>query len=130
MLLYAHGDVPTSLPSAIRVLDEIITDYIIELCFEADLPAQLASRQKVKLEDFKFAVRKDPTKLGKIEEVFERKAEIDAARKAVDVSDDRVEKGAVSRLGVREEELGDQDDDEEEGGKKKRGKYKKREPKD
>ena len=54
-------------------MDEIISDFLISLCFEADRPAQLAGRQKVKLEDFKFAVRKDPLKLGKVEEVFERK---------------------------------------------------------
>lgn len=139
LLLYAHGDVPQSLPSTIRVLDEIVSDFLISLCFEADRPAQLAGRQKVKLEDFKFAVRKDPLKLGKVEEVFERKKEIDEARKAVDVSDDRIVKdGAKLGKGAQgEEELGVWDDDDEvdgaKGGKKekgKRGKYKKREPKD
>jgi transcription initiation factor TFIID subunit 13 len=134
MLLYAHGDVPTSLPSTVRVLDEILTEFIIELCFEADRPAQLAGRQKVKLEDFKFACRKDPIKLGKIEEVFERKAEIDAARKAIDVNDDKITKGGVEGLlGAGEEVLDEKDDDPDvtsalgAGGGKKRGKYKKRE---
>jgi transcription initiation factor TFIID subunit 13 len=129
MLLYAHGDVPKSLPSTVRVLDEILSDFIIELCFEADRPAQLAGRQKVKLEDFKFACRKDPLKLGKIEEVFERKAEIDAARKAIDVNDDKITKGGVANL---EEELGEADDDADVRSQVvgKRGKYKKREPKD
>ncbi|KFZ04806.1 hypothetical protein V501_08963 [Pseudogymnoascus sp. VKM F-4519 (FW-2642)] len=129
MLLYAHGDVPNSLPGTIRVLDEMLSDFIIELCFEADRPAQLAGRQKVKLEDFKFACRKDPLKLGKIEEVFERKAEIDAARKAVDVSDDKITKTGVENLVG--EELGEADDDADTqivGGK--RGKYKKKEPKE
>ncbi|KFX92978.1 hypothetical protein V490_05062 [Pseudogymnoascus sp. VKM F-3557] len=129
MLLYAHGDVPNSLPGTIRVLDEMLSDFIIELCFEADRPAQLAGRQKVKLEDFKFACRKDPLKLGKIEEVFERKAEIDAARKAVDVSDDKITKTGVENMVG--EELGEADDDADTqivGGK--RGKYKKKEPKE
>lgn len=73
--------------------------------------------------------------------MFERKKEIDEARKAVDVSDDRIVKdGAKMGKGTGgngEEELGVWDDDEEvdgvKGGKKekgKRGKYKKREPKD
>ena len=73
--------------------------------------------------------------------MFERKKEIDEARKAVDVSDDRIVKDGA-KLGGKgagngEEELGVWDDDEEvdgvRGGKKekgKRGKYKKREPKD
>jgi transcription initiation factor TFIID subunit 13 len=124
MLLYAHGDVPNSLPSTVRVFDEILSDFIIELCFEADRPAQLAGRQKVKLEDFKFACRKDPLKLGKIEEVFERKAEIDAARKAVDVNDDKITKTNVEALVGDEEALGEKDDDHETqtlGGKSGRG---------
>ena len=74
--------------------------------------------------------------------MFERKKEIDEARKAVDVSDDRIVKdgarlGGGKGAGNGEEELGVWDDDEEvdgvRGGKKekgKRGKYKKREQKD
>lgn len=104
---------PDSLDSTKRVLDELLTDFIVELSFEADRSAQLAARQKVKLDDFKFACRKDPVKLGKIEEVFAKKAEIDAARKAVDVSDDRIIKGGI---GVGEE-LGEEDDIVEEGSK-------------
>lgn len=122
MLLYAHGDVSNSLDSTKRVLDEMVTDFIVELSFEADRAAQLASRQKVKLDDFKFACRKDPVKLGKIEEVFAKKAEIDAARKAVDMSDDKIVKGDIRGLG---EELGEQDDIADEIGSKVGGKRKK-----
>jgi transcription initiation factor TFIID subunit 13 len=112
MLLYAHGDVPNSLDSTKKVLDEMLTDFIVELCFEADRPAQLAGRQKVKLDDFKFACRKDPIKLGKIEEVFAKKAEIDAARKAVDVNDDKITISTVKDM-VADEPLGDGDDDQD-----------------
>ena len=34
MLLYAHGDVPDSLDSTKRVLDELLTDFIVELLTE------------------------------------------------------------------------------------------------
>lgn len=112
MLLYAHGDVEAPLDSTKKVLDEMLSDFIVELAFEADRAAQLSGRQKVKLEDFKFACRKDPIKLGKIEEVFAKKAEIDAARKAVDMSDDKITKGTVDALRV-EEELGEADDDQD-----------------
>jgi transcription initiation factor TFIID subunit 13 len=113
MLLYAHGDVPSSLDTTKKVLDEILSDFIIDLCFEADRPAQLAGRQKVKLDDFKFACRKDPIKLGKIEEVFAKKAEIDAARKALDVNDDKITKTNVEAMMGTEEPLGEADDDQE-----------------
>ena len=112
MLLYAHGDVPNSLDSTKKVLDEILTDFIVELCFEADRPAELAGRQKVKLDDFKFACRKNPTFLGKIEEVFEKKAEIENARKALDVTDDKITKSTVEAMAA-EEPLGDGDDVED-----------------
>jgi transcription initiation factor TFIID subunit 13 len=123
MLLFAHGDVEQSLESTRKVLDEILTDFIVDLCFEADRPAQLAGRQKVKLDDFKFACRKDPIKLGKIEEVFAKKAEIDLARKAVDVNDDKITKGTLDAL-VGEEPLNEADDDADAhtvGGKSSKG---------
>jgi len=110
MLLYAHGDVPNSLDSTKKVLDEMLSDFITELSFEADRAAQLSGRQKVKLDDFKFACRKDPIKLGKIEEVFAKKAEIDAARKAIDMNDDKIMKTTVEAI-TGEEELGEADDD-------------------
>ena len=113
MLLFAHGDVENSLESTRKVLDEILSDFIVDLCFEADRPAQLAGRQKVKLDDFKFACRKDPIKLGKIEEVFAKKAEIDAARKAVDVNDDKITKNTLDALVGAEEPLGEADDDQD-----------------
>lgn len=113
MLLFAHGDVENSLESTRKVLDEILSDFIVDLCFEADRPAQLAGRQKVKLDDFKFACRKDPIKLGKIEEVFAKKAEIDAARKAVDVNDDKITKNTLEALVGAEEPLGEADDDQD-----------------
>jgi transcription initiation factor TFIID subunit 13 len=113
MLLYAHGDVPHSLDTTKKVLDEILSDFVIDLCFEADRPAQLAGRQKVKVDDFKYACRKDLFKLGKIEEVFAKKAEIDEARKVLDVNDDKITKAGVEAMMVTEEPLGEADDDQD-----------------
>lgn len=92
-----------------RVLDELLTDFITELCFEAHRSAQLAGRQKIKLDDIKFACRKNPTYLGKIEEIFGKKDEIDKARKLLDQNDDKITKSNVKAL--EEEPLGDADDD-------------------
>jgi transcription initiation factor TFIID subunit 13 len=106
--LYAHGDTPQSLESTKKVLDEMLTDFIIELCFEAHRSAYLANRQKIKLDDIKFACRKNPSYLGKIEEIFGKKDEIDKARKTLDVNDDKITK---SNLKAMEEPLGEADDD-------------------
>ncbi|TAQ91494.1 hypothetical protein B7494_g263 [Chlorociboria aeruginascens] len=107
---YAHGDTLHSLDSSKRVLDELLTDFITELCFEAHRSAQLSGRQKIKLDDIKFACRKNPTYLGKIEEIFGKKDEIDRARKTIDVNDDKVSKSNLKALEA-EEPLGIADDD-------------------
>jgi len=118
-MLFSHGDVENPLPSTIKVLDEMTTDFIVGLCFEADRAAEIAGRQKVKLDDIKFACRKDPTYLGKIEEIMEKKSEIDKARKALDVNDDKITKSNLKALAggdaAKEEELGEADDDADAG---------------
>lgn len=106
--LFAHGDVTPSLSTTKRVFDELLTDFITELCFEAHRSASLSGRQKIKLDDIKFACRKNPLYLGKIEETLHKKDEIEKARKLIDQSDDKITKSNVKAL---EEPLGDADDD-------------------
>jgi transcription initiation factor TFIID subunit 13 len=114
------------------VLDEILTDFIQGTSFEATRAAHHAGRQKVKFEDFEFAMRRNPRFMGKIQEVFEKKKEIEAARKNFSIEDqlmkdtDREEKQAEKqadkagssvrgtkrpRQVVGEEDLDDDDDD-------------------
>ena len=109
-LLYGHGDVPTPLDSTVKVLDEILSDFIINLSLESYLPASIAGRQKVKLDDVKFACRKNPKFLGKIQENIEKKEEIEKARKMADANDDKIMRAGGKGKGV-EEELGEGDDD-------------------
>lgn len=87
MLLTAHGDVPNPLPETIKVLDEIATEFIQGLSFEATRVAHHANRQKVKFEDFQFAMRRDPALLGKVQEMLDKKVELTEARKAFDTTD-------------------------------------------
>ncbi|KAL2020754.1 hypothetical protein VTK56DRAFT_7952 [Thermocarpiscus australiensis] len=134
-LLYSHGDVRAPLPETVRVLDEVLTEFIQGVSFEAARAAQHAGRQKVKFEDFEFAMRRNPWYMGKIQEVFEKKKEIEAARKNFSIEDqlmkdaDREEKVAEKekeraarkggrqrqtvqpRAQVGEEELDEGDDD-------------------
>jgi transcription initiation factor TFIID subunit 13 len=107
--LYSHGDVRGSLDTTKRVLDELLTDFITELCFEASRSAQLAGRQKIKIDDIRFACRKSPAYLGKIQEIQEKKEEIDRARKTLDVTDDKITRSNVKAM--EEPPLGDADDD-------------------
>ncbi|OAK99657.1 TFIID-18kDa-domain-containing protein [Phaeosphaeriaceae sp. SRC1lsM3a] len=97
--LLAFGDNDYPLPSTVRVLDEIITDYIIETCHEAASVAHHARRAKIKLDDFKFMLRRDTVKLGRVSDMLETDKELKRKRKAFDTDE-----GAV--LGKGEEEGG------------------------
>jgi len=96
-LLHAYGDPSPHpsfpqepLPETLRVLDEIVTDFIIETCHAAAACAHYARRQKIKVDDFRFALRRDPTKLGRVQELFRIERELKEARRAFDQNDDRV----------------------------------------
>jgi transcription initiation factor TFIID subunit 13 len=73
-----------------RVLDEIITDYIIETCHEAASVAHHARRAKIKLDDFKFMLRRDTGKLGRVSEMLETDKELKRKRKAFDTDEGAV----------------------------------------
>lgn len=58
------------LPQTVRVLDEIITDYIIETSHAAEKCASYSRRAKIKVDDFKFLLRRDPKKMGRVAELL------------------------------------------------------------
>jgi transcription initiation factor TFIID subunit 13 len=93
------------------VLDEIATEFIQGMSFEATRTAHHAGRQKVKFEDFEFATRRNSVIMGKIRETFEKKREIDRARHIMNEDDaiikeaNKAEKKAAkaaARLALRE----------------------------
>lgn len=80
--LYAYGDDPNVLPETIRVLDEIVTDFVIETCHTAARSATYSNRQKIKVDDFKFAVRRSDAMLGRLQERAAVAAQIEKSRRA------------------------------------------------
>ena len=90
-----------------RVLDEIITDYIIETCHEAASVAHHARRAKIKLDDFKFMLRRDTGKLGRVSEMLETDKELKRKRKAFDTDEGAVIGGKGDGAGDKEGEEGD-----------------------
>ncbi|OQD84744.1 hypothetical protein PENANT_c012G03340 [Penicillium antarcticum] len=101
LLLLAYGDPSPHpsfssepLPETVRVLDEIVTDFVLEVCHGAAQVAHHARRQKIKVEDFRFALRRDPNKLGRVQELLRMERELKEARKAFDQNDDQVAKEA------------------------------------
>ncbi|KAG5995974.1 hypothetical protein E4U43_002942 [Claviceps pusilla] len=103
-LLYAHGDVKNPLPETIRVLDEILTDFMQSIAFEATRAAHYSGRQKIKYEDFEFAFRRNPAFLGKVQEVFEKQREIKKAREILREGEDEIMKEAADEEKRREKE--------------------------
>lgn len=96
-LLYAYGDAtrqrsryndkPTGpLPSTIACLDEILTDFIIETCHYAALSASYSRRQKIKVDDFKFVLRRDEQLLGRVLEQLWREKRIKEQRSMMDIN--------------------------------------------
>lgn len=106
-LLYAHGDVKNPLPETVRVLDEILTDFMQSIAFESARAAHYSGRQKIKYEDFEFAFRKNPAFLGKVQEVFEKQKEIKKAREILRDAEDDIMKDAAEEEKMREKEQGD-----------------------
>ncbi|GIZ44459.1 hypothetical protein CKM354_000765600 [Cercospora kikuchii] len=83
-LLYAFGDTPNPLPGTISILDEILSDFIIETCHSAALCASYSRRQKIKVDDFRWVLRKNPALLGRVNEQLFREKYIKTQRRLVD----------------------------------------------
>jgi len=102
-LLAAYGDDPNplpgseplSLPDTVRVLDDIITDFVIETCHEAESHARHAGRAKIKVDDFQFVLRQDRKKLGRVQELLDTEREISNRRRLFDVDEGKVRKEAL-----------------------------------
>ncbi len=69
--------------------------FIIETCHEAAQTASYSRRSKVKVEDFKFVLRKDPRKLGRVTELLNMDRDIKSKRKAFVVDEDQIGKVEV-----------------------------------
>ncbi|KAE8136199.1 putative transcription initiation factor TFIID subunit 13 [Aspergillus pseudotamarii] len=126
LLLLAYGDpsphpsFPSEpLPETVRVLDEIVTDFVLEMCHGAAQYAAYSRRQKIKVDDFRFALRRDPNKLGRVQELLRMERELKEARKAFDQNDDQV--GNLKDASKKElEDLGEGTDGKKSKGKGKR----------
>ncbi|KIV77728.1 hypothetical protein PV11_09510 [Exophiala sideris] len=85
-------------PETLRVLDEILTDFIIETCHNAVSVATYSGRAKLKLSDFEFVLRRDSIKLGRVQEMFKKKRDIDNKKKLFDTNEGK----EGQKLGVGE----------------------------
>ncbi|KAF3070344.1 Transcription initiation factor TFIID subunit 13 [Daldinia childiae] len=122
-LLYAFGDVQDPLPDTVRVLDEIVTEFLEGVCFEASRHAQVAGRQKLKFDDFEFGLRRNPQYLGRVKSMIEKRQKIKEMRRTFDQEDDALAKehgkesaaaaAANAAAGGEDDLLGLDDEDED-----------------
>ncbi|KAL9131765.1 MAG: hypothetical protein Q9217_000370 [Psora testacea] len=127
--LYAFGDDKSPLPETVRVLDEIVTDYIIDTVHTASKAATISGRGKVKADDFKFAIRNDEVATGRVKELLAMEKSLKDARKQFDTGEGKVglERGGRGRRKkVEEGEMDIEADGQVEKGKRK-GKVKQEE---
>lgn len=111
-LLYAYGDVAQPLPETVQCLDELVSGYLVDVCSNAFRVAQGSRRSKLKLEDFKFAIRHDPVKLGRAEELIATNKLITEAKRQFNGTDNQ----ALKRFRSGEEDEEEQDDEADEDG--------------
>lgn len=76
-----------------------MTDFIIETCHAAARSAAASRRQKIKVEDFKWAVRGDEIMLGRVRELLGLERELRDARRQFDTGEGKVglERGGRKR---------------------------------
>ena len=60
------------------------------MCHGAAQHANYSRRQKIKVDDFRFALRRDANKLGRVQELLRMERELKEARKQFDQNDDQV----------------------------------------
>ena len=81
---YHTNQFPNPYTETLRVLDEILTDFIIETCHGAVRHASLAGRQKINAKDFEFVIRRDKHKMGRVQDLVRRNNALKKDRKIVD----------------------------------------------
>ncbi|SCW00241.1 LAFE_0B12552g1_1 [Lachancea fermentati] len=111
-LMYAYGDVPQPLPESVQCLDELVSSYLVDICMEAFRTAQTVRRNKIKVEDFKFVLRRDSVKLGRAEELIKLSRIITDAKKLFKNSDGKsLKRMREDETHITEAEIEDDGDD-------------------
>ncbi|KAI9599272.1 transcription initiation factor IID, 18kD subunit-domain-containing protein [Syncephalis fuscata] len=83
LMMFGFGDVPHPDLDTVNVLEEMVVDYITDMCHQA---SRLSSnKSKVTVEDFKYVLRHDAKKLARVEELIRMSEDIKAARKIVNM---------------------------------------------
>jgi transcription initiation factor TFIID subunit 13 len=84
-MMYGFGDAPQTLPSTVDLMEEMVSEYIMNIIQRAgDLGRK---RGRFRTEDIIFLVRKDPKRYARIEELLYMNEELKRARRAFEIED-------------------------------------------
>lgn len=84
------------------MLTTFALSYIIETCHEAASVATHARRAKIKLDDFKFMLRRDTAKLGRVSEMLDIDKKLKKDRKAFETDE-----GTVAKENEKDDKAGE-----------------------
>ncbi|KAG0675877.1 Transcription initiation factor TFIID subunit 13 [Pichia californica] len=96
-LLFAYGDSQTPNIETIHQLEDAVTSYLLDVIMEANKVRKLQNRNKFQETDLRFALRKDPVKLGRIHDLSNLTKEISKANKMFDVNEKSLGAKGTSR---------------------------------
>ncbi|CAO1630858.1 unnamed protein product [Parajaminaea phylloscopi] len=93
MMMYGFGDSRNPDPQSVEVMELLTIGFLTDLChrcrpapyyFPASKSYAYSSRSKVKVDDLRFALRKDEKKLARLEELLYLEGVISGAKKILD----------------------------------------------
>ncbi|KXN74679.1 TFIID-18kDa-domain-containing protein [Conidiobolus coronatus NRRL 28638] len=82
LLMYGFGDHTNPRADTVNIMEDLLIDYIVSTCHQAHSLSE--TRGKVKVEDFKFLLRKDLKKTRRIEELLHMSEDIRRAKQLFD----------------------------------------------
>jgi transcription initiation factor TFIID subunit 13 len=114
-LLYGMGDGPILSDQTVGALEDILQEYLMDLCHKTLGYAKSQGRSRIKMNDICFTLRNDPLKLARFQYILEQTYRIERAKKMLDDFGE-------DKLG----NLSDGDDEDDENGKSQKGPKKKK----
>ncbi|KAJ3299609.1 Transcription initiation factor TFIID subunit 13 [Borealophlyctis nickersoniae] len=83
-LMYGFGDVTNPAQDTVELMEEMLMIYFADLAAEIN---KVSTGNKIKLSDILHALRNDPKKLGRAQELIAMSKEIQEAKRLVDRSE-------------------------------------------
>lgn len=94
-MMYGFGDVHSPKTETVRVMEEIVIDYVACLVGKSTQVAHQRRRERPEVEDIKMIIRKDLSKLNRVRYLLDMKQEI---RRATAITNDAQVESAVNNL--------------------------------